>query len=52
LLRFVWWWLWAREPDLSIFTRTWANLSRRFGVLIALGIATVLGLSLVFEWFI
>jgi predicted cobalt transporter CbtA len=40
------------SPNLPIFTRTWAKLSRRFGVLTALGVATVLGLSLVFEWFV
>jgi threonine/homoserine/homoserine lactone efflux protein len=40
------------SPNLLIFTRTWAKLSRRFGVLTTLGVATVLGLSLVFEWFV
>jgi predicted cobalt transporter CbtA len=34
------------SPNLPIFTRTWAKLSRRFGVLTALGVATVLGVEL------
>jgi len=40
------------SPNLPIFTRTWGNLSRRFGALTALGVAIALGLSLVFEWFV
>ena len=52
LLRFVWWWLRAREPEPPDLHANLGQHSRRFGVLTALGVATVLGLSLVFEWFV